>query len=99
MNKFLLFSIIFVISNYFFLNADLFDGTQGVGTTDDPYRIYTIGDLKELADNVNNGPLDPTSNITTGKYFSLQNNISTPLEQSIGWINSAGQSKSFSGVF
>jgi len=35
-------------------NAGVFDGTQGDGTEGDPYRIYNITDLKEVADSMPN---------------------------------------------
>ena len=42
---------------------------SGKGTRSDPYIIYTLKDLEELRDNVNNG------NSYSGKYIKLMNDI------------------------
>ncbi|MCL2039182.1 MAG: hypothetical protein FWG85_01990 [Bacteroidetes bacterium] len=76
-------AIIIVIIATQIANAGLFDGTQGTGTANDPYRIYTKIDLEELADSTNK-PIISGTPFNLNKHYSLMNDITYPVTQSIG---------------
>ncbi|MCL2040355.1 MAG: hypothetical protein FWG85_08015 [Bacteroidetes bacterium] len=73
MKKYLtLFAIILAMQN---ANAGVFDGTQGDGTEGDPYLIYNITDLKEVADSMPN-----LYSYNRDLHFKLMADITTPVD-------------------
>ena len=50
----------------------------GTGTAEDPYVIYSVPQIEDLAENVNDGKEDGDGDVT-GKYFVLGNDISDPV--------------------
>jgi len=60
-------------------NAGVFDGTQGAGTETDPYLIYNITDLKEVADSMGVFPNYRHRDL----HFKLMADITTPIDFTI----------------
>jgi hypothetical protein len=80
---------------------DLFDGTNGTGTAFDPYTIYYIEHIEQLADSVNESA-PGTNNWSKDKYFTLMNDIPDTLRRPIGVgfrSSNAALGYSFQGVF
>ena len=81
------------------LNAQ-FSG--GDGTENNPYKITSKKDLKELADSVANSPFNnPIThyNWSKNKYFILMNDINDTIMFSIGKLEEGGFEKAFQGNF
>jgi len=86
---------IFLIILLFFSNNILYAFSGGVGTKQNPYQIYNIEDLKELADSVN---YSTANNWSAGKYFILTNDITEPVNFCIG-AGSPPNARMFYGNF
>ncbi|MCL2039766.1 MAG: hypothetical protein FWG85_04980 [Bacteroidetes bacterium] len=94
--KRLIISILFLISV-----PNLFSFGGGNGTESDPYEIANYDDMLELRDSVAYGIRNPPYNWSYQKYFKVTNDITTPVDFSIGATSFAqdGETINSSGTF
>ena len=95
MKKVILFIFLFILTNSFLFGQNFGGGT---GTEYDPYRIYTIEHLEELADRVKVWSSEGI-NWSDGRYFILMDDITDSVRFMIGEDGSINKCPNFQGSF